>query len=178
MPLFQYKKNKPVVDVSAFIAPTATVIGSVRIGKNASVWFGSVLRGDSDSIDIGDDTNIQDLTMCHVDPGHPLVIGNLVTIGHNCVMHGCSIGDNCLVGMGSVIMNGAQVGKGSVVAAGTVILENTVIPPFSMVTGIPGKVKKTFDNQEEMLEIIKLPAHVYLEKKSDYQSGDLFVEIK
>ncbi len=177
MPIYQYKHRKPVVDSTAFIAPTASVIGSVHVGKNASVWFNSVLRGDSDTIEIGDDTNIQDLTMCHVDPGNPLIIGKCVTIGHSCVIHGCKIGDNTLIGMGAVILNGARIGKGCVVAAGSVVLESSEIPPFSLVTGIPGKVKKIFDNQDEMLEVIKLPAHVYLEKKSVYQSCDTFFEL-
>lgn len=138
----------PEISPSAFVAPTATLIGDVGIGAGASVWFGSVLRGDRDRIRVGQNTSIQDLTVCHTDEGMPLTIGSGVTVGHRCVLHGCTIEDDCLIGMGAIVMNGAVVGRGSVVAAGATILEKTVIPPFSLVAGVPGKIKRTFSEAE------------------------------
>jgi carbonic anhydrase/acetyltransferase-like protein (isoleucine patch superfamily) len=146
-------------------------VGNVTIGENSSVWFNCVLRADCDAIVIGRNTNIQDMTTCHEDYGKPLIIGNGVTIGHQCVVHGCTIEDQCLIGMGSIIMNGARIGRGSVVAAGSIVLENTVIPPFSLVAGIPGKIKKKFD--ESVLELIKLAEDVYAQKSVDYGSDKL-----
>ncbi|SLM28314.1 conserved hypothetical protein; putative anhydratase [Desulfamplus magnetovallimortis] len=168
MPVYSFENHTPKIDDSAYIAPTATIIGNVTMGKNSSVWFNCVLRGDCDAIIIGDNTNIQDLTMCHEDYERPLNIGNGVTIGHKCVIHGCDIEDECLIGMGSVVMNGARIGKGSIIAAGSVILENTIIPPFSLVAGVPGKIKRQFD--ESVLELIKLPADNYLQRAMDYCS--------
>lgn len=148
--LFTFEGKDPEIAPSAFVAPTATLIGDVSVGPGASVWFGSVLRGDQDRIRVGQNTNIQDLTVCHTDEDMPLTIGSGITIGHRCVLHGCRIEDDCLIGMGAIIMNGAVVGRGSVVAAGAIILENKVIPPFSLVAGIPGKIKRTFSETEAL----------------------------
>lgn len=177
MPIYRFKEDLPQLHESVYVAPNATLIGRVSMGQKSSVWFGSVLRGDTDSIIIGEETNIQDLTMCHADAGFPLTIGDHVTVGHNCVVHGCTIHDHCLIGMGAVVMNGAEVGQGSIVAAGTVVLENTKIPPFSLVAGIPGKVKKTFENQEEMIEVIGMPARIYMEKRHEYGSEATFARL-
>ncbi len=147
MTLYSYKNNHPILHESVFIAPTADIIGNVHIEKNSSIWFHSVLRGDFDSISVGENSNIQDLCVCHADENIPLKIGSGVTIGHRCVIHGCTIEDGCLIGMGSIVMNHTVIGKGSVVAAGTVVLEGTIIPPYSLVTGSPGKVKKTYQDR-------------------------------
>ncbi len=168
MPIYKFENHRPRIAPSAYVAPTATVIGNVTMGENSSVWFNSVLRGDCDAIVIGNNTNIQDLTMCHEDYDRPLHIGNGVTIGHKCVIHGCDIEDECLIGMGSVIMNGVRIGRGSIVAAGSVIMENIQIPPFSLVAGVPGKIKKQFD--ESVLDLLKLPADIYAQKAVDYSS--------
>ncbi len=168
MPVYKLEKMVPEIESSVFIAETAQVIGDVKIGKNSSVWFGSVLRGDIEKISIGEGTNIQDLSVCHSDPGTPCIIGNNVTVGHRCIIHGCTISDNCLIGMGAIIMNGAKIGKGSIIAAGSVVLENQEIPPYSLVTGIPGKIKKTFDNKDEMEGVIKMPADVYQARSVKY----------
>jgi carbonic anhydrase/acetyltransferase-like protein (isoleucine patch superfamily) len=165
----------PNIDPSAFIAPNATVIGNVIVGKNSSVWFNTVIRADFEQIRIGEDSNIQDLTMCHADTGKPLVIGNRVTVGHNCVVHGCIVEDDCLIGMGVVVMNGAVVGKGSIVAAGSVVLENTVIPPNSLVTGAPAKVKRSLDETSAIL--MRAAADVYRERAKNYIDTDRFVKI-
>ena len=169
MPIYKFKNYNPQIDPSAYIAPTATIIGNVTMGENSSVWFNCVLRGDCDAIIIGKNTNIQDLTMCHEDYDRPLHIGNGVTIGHNCVIHGCDIEDECLIGMGSVVMNGARIGRGSIVAAGSVILENTEIAPFSLVAGVPCKIKRQFD--ESVLNLIKLPADTYAQRAVEYCSS-------
>lgn len=170
MPVYRFKDKTPRMDASAYLAPGATLIGDVTLEKNASVWFNCVLRGDCDAITVGEDSNIQDLTMCHADYDIPLVIGKRVTIGHNCVIHGCRIEDDCLIGMGAVVMNNAVIGHGSIVAAGTVVLENTEIPPFSMVTGVPGKIKRRME--EDIVEILRLPADNYARRAEDYAGND------
>lgn len=169
MPIYSFDNKTPTLHSSVYVASNATIIGDIRIGKDSSVWFNCVIRGDCDAVIIGERTNIQDLTMCHEDYDRPLCIGNGVTIGHKCVIHGCDIEDNCLIGMGAVVMNGARVGRGSIVAAGSVVLENTIIPPFSLVTGIPGKIKATLP--EDVLERIKMPADNYAQRAVDYASG-------
>lgn len=169
MSIYEFKGMIPEIDPTVYLAPSAQVIGAVRIAKNASVWFNCVLRGDVDAISIGEETNIQDLTMCHVDSGAPLKIGSRVTIGHQCVVHGCTIENNCLIGMGAVIMSGSVIGQGSIVAAGALILENTVIPPLSLVTGIPAKIKRRFKDLQEMAVILNDTVDSYLEKALEYR---------
>lgn len=172
MTLYRIMGVTPDIDETVFIAPGSAIIGNVRIGKNSSVWFNSVLRGDSDSITIGEGTNIQDLTVCHTDPGSPLIVGDRVTVGHRCVLHGCLIEDDCLIGMGAVVMNGARIGRGSIIAAGSVILENTTVPEFSLVAGGPGKVKRTLD--EKVLDLIGKSSRVYIEKAEKYLTSGNF----
>lgn len=172
MSLYTLTGHTPQVDGTVFVAPGAAVIGDVRIGKNSSVWFHTVIRGDSDSIVVGEGTNIQDGTVCHADPGSPLVVGNGVTVGHRCVLHGCTIEDDCLIGMGAIIMNGAHVGRGSIIAAGSVVLENTVVPGFSLVAGGPGKVKRTLGR--EVIDLIEVSSRVYIEKSEKYMASGSF----
>ncbi|HCY87278.1 MAG TPA: gamma carbonic anhydrase family protein [Desulfobacteraceae bacterium] len=174
MTLYAFKHNRPKVHESVFIAPTAQVIGEVRIHRNASVWFQTVIRGDMELITIGENTNIQDLTMCHADEGIPLTIGSGVTVGHRCVIHGCTIEDDCLIGMGAVVMNKAVIGRGSIVAAGAVILENTVIPPFSLVAGSPGKIKKTYSESDSALNSIRNAADIYVANARAFSEDELF----
>lgn len=173
MSLFEYQQTKPVVAPSAFVAPNAVLIGHVTVSARASVWFGSVLRGDEDRIVIGEETNIQDLTMCHADPGTPLQVGRRITVGHRCILHGCTIEDECLIGMGAIVMNEAIIGRGSIVAAGSVILEKTIIPQFSLVAGVPGKVKRTLP-EEEALAAIGMATQVYVDRTAKYRSGETF----
>lgn len=125
---------------SAFVAPGAVVVGEVSLGERSSVWFGSVLRGDGASITIGARTNVQDLTLVHVDADAPTVVGDRVTIGHRAIIHGCAIGDDCLIGMGAIVLSKAQVGTGSLVGAGSLVTEGQVIPPGSLALGSPARV--------------------------------------
>jgi carbonic anhydrase/acetyltransferase-like protein (isoleucine patch superfamily) len=135
----------PTIHPSAFVASTASVMGNVTIGAAASVWYGAVLRGDLEAIEIGEETNIQDLTMVHADPGLPCRIGRRVGVGHRAILHGCTIEDECLVGMGSIILNGARIGTGSVIAAGALVPEHMQVPPGSLVMGVPGRIVRAVD---------------------------------
>ncbi|MCP4672059.1 MAG: gamma carbonic anhydrase family protein [Desulfobacula sp.] len=177
MTIYSYKNNKPEIHESVFIAPTAQIIGDVNIGKYSSVWFHSVLRADFDKITIGENTNIQDLCMCHADENIPLKIGNGITIGHRSIIHGCTIEDECLIGMGAIVMNRAVIGRGSIIAAGTVVLEKTIIPPYSLVTGSPGKIKKTYANQKEIEHKIKTMSKDYLENAKSFSSSKIFFKV-
>ena len=130
----------PAVDETAYVADTAVLAGDVRLGPRSSVWFGSVLRSEIESITVGADTNIQDLSVVHTDPGSPVVLGDRVTVGHRVVLHGCTVEDDALIGMGAVVMNGAVIGRGAVVAAGAVVTEGTQVPELALVAGVPAKV--------------------------------------
>jgi len=178
MTLYSYKSDEPRLHPSVYIAPTAQIIGDVHIGKDTSVWFHSILRGDLARISIGERTNIQDLCTCHVDENIPLKIGSGVTIGHRSILHGCTIEDDCLIGMGAIVMNQAVIGRGSVVAAGAVVLEKTIIPPYSLVTGSPGKVKKTYENKEKIEQDIKTMSETYMDSAQRFGSSQMFYEVK
>jgi carbonic anhydrase/acetyltransferase-like protein (isoleucine patch superfamily) len=130
---------------TAFIAPTAVVLGDVTLGSHASVWYHAVLRGDMAPIVIGEATNIQDGTIVHVDEGKPALIGARVGVGHRVILHGCTVEDECLIGMGSVLLNGVRIGTGSVVAAGAVVPEGMLVPPGSLVMGVPARVVRPVD---------------------------------
>ena len=130
---------------TAFIAPTAVVLGDVTLGPRASVWYHAVLRADMGPIVVGEATNLQDGTIVHVDIGRPVLIGARVGVGHRAIIHGCTIEDDCLIGMGAVLLNGVRVGTGSVVAAGAVLAEGLEVPPGSLVMGLPGRVVRPVD---------------------------------
>ncbi len=140
--------HDPVVADGAWISPTAMLIGRVTIGSMASVYFGAVLRGDVNSISLGDGSNIQDNVAVHCDSDKPTVIGRGVSVGHAAVVHGCTIGDDCLIGMNATVLSGAVIGNESLVAAGSVVLEGTIIPPRSLVAGVPGKVRRELTDAE------------------------------
>nr|WP_320045588.1 gamma carbonic anhydrase family protein [uncultured Desulfobacter sp.] len=178
MTLYAFKNIRPEIHDSVFVAPTAQIMGDVHIAKDASVWFQTVIRGDTATISIGERTNIQDLSMCHADEGVPLTVGNSVTVGHQCCLHGCTIEDDCLIGMGATVMNHAVIGKGSVVAAGAVVLEKTIVPPYSLVVGSPGKVKKTYENKEEITQVLKVSSDLYAKKAKIFADKNTFYEIK
>ena len=135
----------PQIDPSAWVAPGAQIIGKVRIGPAASVWFGAVLRGDNEWIDVGAGTNIQENSVLHTDWGYPLTIGAGCTIGHKAMLHGCTIGDNSLIGMGATVLNGAVIGRDCLIGAGALVTEGKVIPDGSLVMGVPGRVVRPLD---------------------------------
>ncbi|AOW91667.1 gamma carbonic anhydrase family protein [Rhodococcus sp. WMMA185] len=144
----QINGKSPRADETAFVAPTATVIGAATIGAEASVWYGAVLRADCDSIALGEGSNIQDGVAVHCDPGFPVTVGRNVSVGHNAVLHGCTVEDGALVGMGATVLNGAVVGTGSLIAAGALVLAGTQIPPRSLVAGVPAKVRRELTDDE------------------------------
>lgn len=146
----------------AFVADSATVTGDVTLLEGANVWFGCVLRGDDAPLVVGRFTNVQDLTVMHADPGVPNVLGDYVTVGHRVVLHGATVEDDCLIGMGAVLLGGSRIGRGSIVAAGCVVKENAVIPPHSLVVGVPGKVVRQVP--EEQIETFRQHALEYRDK--------------
>ena len=153
--------NNIKIDKSVYVAPGAQIVGSVSIGKNCGVWYNAVIRGDSDTIMTGDNTNIQDLACLHVDRGHKLSIGNGVTIGHSAIVHGCLVGDNVLIGMGAIVMNDAVIEDNCIIGAGALVTGKMHIPSGSIVYGNPAKVIRSITEAE--IEDIKTNAKVYVE---------------
>ena len=148
MQLVTVNGTSPSVADSCWIAPDVVLVGDIHVGERSSVFYTSVLRADSDRITIGSDTNIQDGCIVHADPGIPVKIGSGVSVGHRAVLHGCTIENDVLIGMGAIILNGAHIGAGSLIAAGAVVLEGTWIPANSLVAGIPGKVRRQTTPEE------------------------------
>lgn len=148
MPLYALDGDRPETSPGNefFVAPGAHVIGRVRLGKNANIWFGSILRGDNEWMTIGENTNIQDNCTLHSDPGFPLTIGAGCTIGHGAIVHGCTIGENSLIGMGATVLNGARIGKNSIVGANALVTEGKEFPDNSLIVGAPAKVARTLDD--------------------------------
>lgn len=138
----------PVIDETAFVAAGAVIVGNVRLAPRSSVWYNAVLRAEAEPIVLGEDSNLQDTVVCHVDGGFPLTIGRGVSVGHGAVLHGCTVENECLIGMGASVLNGAVIGAGSLVAAGAVVLEGTIVPPGSLVAGVPGKVRRELSDDE------------------------------
>lgn len=165
--IIEFDNKKPIIDSSVFIAPNATVIGDVIIGAKSSIWFQTVLRGDMESIKIGEYTNIQDLTMVHLPESIGVEVGNYVTVGHKALIHGCKIGDNCLIGMGSIIMDNVEVGDNCIIGAGSLVTQGTKIPSGTMVFGSPAKVKRELTPEE--IEVIRKTAFRYYEYVVKYK---------
>ena len=159
----------PDIADDAFIAPDANLIGKVRIGARASVWFGSTLRGDNELIDVGAGTNVQENCVFHTDMGFPLTIGENVTVGHKVLLHGCTIGDGSLIGMNATVMNGAVIGKNCLIGAGALVTEGKVIPDGSMVLGAPGKVVRELD--EDAIKGLEESAVHYQENAARFLTG-------
>jgi len=145
MAIYELDCKSPQLGEGAWIADSAQVIGDVELGPDASVWFGAVVRGDTETIRIGRNTNIQDLSVLHADLGKPLSIGDNVTVGHQVMLHGCTIGDNSLIGIQSVVLNGAKIGRNCIVGAGSVVTEGKEFPDNSLILGAPAKVVRTLD---------------------------------
>ncbi|AHK47381.1 ferripyochelin binding protein-like protein (plasmid) [Ensifer adhaerens OV14] len=168
MPLYDLEDRKPVLDEGlGWIAPDAQVIGKIRLGKDSSVWFSAVLRGDNELIDVGARSNVQDGAILHTDPGFPIVIGEDCTVGHRAILHGCTIGNGVLIGMGAIVMNGAEIGEGSLVGAGALVTEGKSFPPRSMILGSPAKLVKTFSAEEA--ERLKASAGRYVKNAIRYR---------
>jgi carbonic anhydrase/acetyltransferase-like protein (isoleucine patch superfamily) len=156
----------PRIAASAYIAPSADIIGSVEVGENSSVWFQCVLRGDIEPIRVGANSNIQDGTIMHTVAGSAVSVGDWVTVGHRVILHGCTVENHCLIGMGAVLLNNVRVGEGSIVAGGAVVTENTVIPPRSLYMGVPAKFRRELGEEEQAF--IRMHATNYLQYKDDY----------
>lgn len=146
--LIPFDGHRPQIDETAWLAPTATAIGKVRVAADANVWFGAVMRGDIDEIVLGARSNLQDNAVIHTESGSPTIIGEDVSIGHGAIVHGCVVEDGCLIGMNATVLNGAVIGAQSLVAAGAVVLEGTVVPPRSLVAGVPAKVRRELSDDE------------------------------
>jgi carbonic anhydrase/acetyltransferase-like protein (isoleucine patch superfamily) len=159
----------PEVAPSAWVAPGAYVIGDVHLGEHSSVWYGAVLRGDTEPIRVGARTNIQDGCILHADPGYPAIVGEDCVVGHRAVVHGCVIERGCLIGMGATILNGARVGEGSIVAAGALVPENKEFPPRSLIVGIPARAAK--DVNEEQSEDIARGVREYVERAAAHRQS-------
>ncbi|WP_420962295.1 gamma carbonic anhydrase family protein [Brucella sp. IR073] len=171
MPIYALDGHQPEFQDRAtnWIAPGATLIGKVRIGQGAGVWFGAVLRGDNEFITIGRDTNIQEHVVMHTDMGYPLTIGEGCTIGHRAMLHGCTIGENSLVGIGAIILNAAKIGRNSLVGAGALVTEGKEFPDNSLIIGQPARVARTLD--EKAIEQLKLSARHYVENGRRFMRG-------
>ena len=171
MTLYSLAGERPQLppDGEYWIAPSASVIGKVRLERQASVWFGAVLRGDNELIHVGERSNIQDGCVLHTDMGYPLTIAPNVTVGHQACLHGCSVEKGTLIGMGATVLNGAVIGAGSIIGAHALIPEGKVIPPKSLVMGMPGKViKQISDEQASGLAGL---AQIYVDRQAEYLSG-------
>ena len=163
-----YKGIAPRIPASCFVDDSAQIIGDVELGEHASVWMNAVVRGDVFAIRIGAHSNVQDCSVLHgMKNRYGVTLGEYVTVGHSVTLHGCTIGDRCLIGMGSVILNNVKVGEGSIIAAGTVVPENTVIEPHSLWMGVPGKFRKKIDDDATQQMILQY-AKNYLEYKEQY----------
>jgi len=171
MTLYAFEDHKPELpaDGDYWIAPNAHVMGKVRIGSGVGIWFGVVLRGDNELIDIGRGSNVQENTVMHTDIGLPLTIGENCTIGHNATVHGCTIGDNTLIGMGATVLNGAVIGKNCLIGAGALVTEGKVIPDGSLVVGSPAQVKRALD--DKAIAGLKWSALHYQENMRRFKTG-------
>jgi len=169
MPIFKFKTYSPKIENSAWISHDANIIGKVIILKKASVWFGATLRGDNEEIMLGQGSNIQENCVLHTDHGFPLEIGQNCTIGHSVILHGCTIENNTLIGMGSTILNGAKIGTGCLIGAGSLITENKEIPDGSLVMGSPGKIIRKLDD-ETKLSLIGSAFH-YQERAAEFSKN-------
>ncbi len=167
MPVYQLGDIVPQMHESAWVAPSASIIGNVHLAENSSVWFGAVLRGDNEPIKVGARSNVQDNSILHTDPGCPLDIGEGVIIGHRVMLHGCTIGDNSLIGIGATVLNGAKIGKNCLIGAHALITENKEIPDNSMVIGAPGKIIKTLN--ESQIAMLRLNAEVYVKNAERFE---------
>lgn len=169
MAIYELDGLSPTLAASCWVADSAQVIGRVEVGEDSSVWFGSVLRGDSEHIRIGQRTNVQDGSVLHADPGVPLILGDDVTIGHQVMLHGCVVGDGSLIGIGAVVLNGARIGKGCLVGAGALVTEGKEFPDGSMILGSPARVVRQL-SPEQSANLAQIAGH-YVENAARFRTG-------
>ena len=169
MAIYELDGVAPQVHTQAWVAPSAQVMGQVSVGAGASIWFGTVVRGDTERITIGADSNIQDASVLHADAGQPLVIGERVTVGHQAVLHGCTVGDESLIGIGAIVLNGAKIGKNCLVGAGALVTEGKEFPDGSMIVGAPAKVVRQLT--PEQIELLRHSAQHYIDNAQRFCSG-------
>lgn len=168
MALYEVDGKTPQAHPSAWVAESAEVMGDVRLGADASVWFGCVVRGDTDRITIGEGSNIQDLSVLHADRGVPLTVGRHVTVGHKVMLHGCTIGDESLIGIGAVVLNGARIGRNCLVGAGSLVTEGKEFPDGSMIMGTPARVVRQLT--PEQIEGLRLSARHYIDNARQFRA--------
>ena len=169
MAVYELDGTSPRIAATAWVADSAQVMGSVVLGEDASVWFGTVIRGDTETITIGRGSNIQDASVLHADIGQPLVVGDNVTVGHQVMLHGCTIGDESLIGIGAVVLNGARIGKHCLVGAGSLVTEGKEFPDGSMIIGSPAKVVRQLS--PEQIAGLKLSARHYIDNARRFKAG-------
>jgi carbonic anhydrase/acetyltransferase-like protein (isoleucine patch superfamily) len=169
MALYELDGNAPSLATGAWVADSAQVIGSVVLGENTSVWFGAVLRGDNETLTVGRNSNVQDLSVLHSDMGSPLTLGENVTIGHQVMLHGCTVGDNTLIGIQAVILNNARIGRNCIVGAGAVVTEGKEFPDNSLIIGAPAKVVRTLDDAAAAK--LRQSAEHYVDNARRYAKG-------
>ncbi|TWH24512.1 MULTISPECIES: gamma carbonic anhydrase family protein [unclassified Aminobacter] len=171
MPLYTLDGVAPQLDdeESTWVAPDASVIGKVHLGRETGIWFGAVLRGDNELISIGDRSNVQEHSVLHTDMGYPLTVGKDCTVGHRAILHGCTIGDNTLIGMGAIVLNGAKIGKNCLVGAGALVTEGKEFPDNSLIVGVPAKVVRELD--EKAVEGLKKSADLYVGNGKRFKKG-------
>ena len=169
MAIYSLEDTLPSVAAGAWVADSAQVIGAVELGVNASIWFGAIIRGDTETIRIGEGSNIQDGSVLHADVGKPLTVGKHVTVGHQVMLHGCTIGDESLIGIGAVVLNGAKIGKNCLVGAGSLVTEGKEFPDGSMIMGSPAKVVRELSL--EQIEGLRRSSMHYIENAHRFQSG-------
>lgn len=170
MPNYQLDDIAPHFDEpgSNWIAPDAVLIGNVRVGRDAGIWFGAVIRGDNEPIVIGESTNIQEHTVMHTDMGFPLAVGKGCTVGHRAMLHGCTVGDNSLIGMGAIVLNGAKIGKNSLVGAAALVTEGKEFPDNSLIVGSPAKAIRTLD--DKAIEMLRWSASHYVDNAKRFMA--------
>lgn len=169
MAIYQLDDHLPQIDPSAWIAQSADVMGAVSLAAHTSVWFNAVIRGDTETITIGEGSNVQDLAVIHADNGMPVVVGKNVTVGHKVMLHGCTIGDESLIGIGAIVLNGVRIGKNCLVGAGALVTEGKEFPDGSMILGSPAKVVRQLT--PEQIEGLRASARHYIQNAQRYQAG-------
>ncbi|URW76392.1 gamma carbonic anhydrase family protein [Sphingomonas donggukensis] len=169
MPLYEFDGKAPVLGTDAWVAPSADLIGDVHLGGQASVWFGSVIRGDNTPILIGGRSNVQEGAALHSDPGAPLTVGEDVTVGHHAILHGCMVGARSLIGMGAIVLNRAVIGEDCIVGAGALVTEGKIFPAGSLIVGSPARAVRTLDDAAKAMLLAS--ARVYVAKAREYANG-------